>query len=69
MRKLGGIRLQQQVEMRVQQRSGETIRVRLNQQAGKVGKKLLTVLVSKKNAAFFNSFDDDMVQQTWEIYA
>jgi hypothetical protein len=69
MRKLGYIRLQQQMKMGIQQRPGETVRLRLNQQAGKAGEKLFVILVIEKNRAFFNSSDDDMVQQTGEVYA
>jgi len=69
MRKLGFIRLQQQMKMGVQQRPGKAVRFRPSKQAGKAGENLFAILIIEKNRAFFNSSDDDIMQQTTEIYA
>lgn len=69
MRKLGDIGPYQQMEMGIQQSSGETLRLGFGKQAGKAGEELFAILIIEKNRMLFNPSEDDMMQEAGEIYA
>jgi len=57
------------MKMRVQQRPCVTVGCCLIQQEGESSKKILTILVIKKNGPFLNAPNDHMLQQFWGVYA
>jgi len=62
-------RLQQQMEVVIEQDPGVASRLGFRQESAEAGNKIFPVLIVKENGTFFDPSDDDVLKQAGDIYA